>query len=266
MSEALVDAFHRSVDEGRARLERSTPGLLATGVVGGIDVSFGLLALYVVEHATHDKLLGALAFGIGFVALTLANSELFTENFLVPVSTVAAAKAPWTSHVRLWVGTLAANLLGGWIAAALIVVGFAELLPTIRAIGSHPAAAGLDAASFASAVLAGVVITLMTWMEHSTESMPARLVAALVAAFVLGATPLLHAVVVSLEMFAALIAGASFGYLDWLGTLGWAISGNVAGGLLLVTTLRLVQVGKRELQKERARPPDAPRQGEERQP
>ena len=44
-------------------------------------------------------------------------------------------------------------------------------------------------------------------------------------------------------MFAALHAGAPFGYLDWLGTLGWACLGNMIGGIGLVTVLRLVQVG-----------------------
>ena len=58
------------------------------GVVDGCGV--GVFALLLVEHATDNSLLGALAFGIGFIALTLANSELFTENFLVPVAAVAA--------------------------------------------------------------------------------------------------------------------------------------------------------------------------------
>ena len=35
-------------------------------------------------------------------------------------------------------------------------------------------------------------------------------------AFILAAAPLNHVIVVSLEMFAALQAGAHFGYLDWL--------------------------------------------------
>jgi formate/nitrite transporter FocA (FNT family) len=90
----LSSTFERTVDEGEFRLHRSWPRLLATGLVGGADVSLGVFALLIVEEATGDKLLAALAFSIGFVALTLANSELFTENFLVPLLAVAAAKAP----------------------------------------------------------------------------------------------------------------------------------------------------------------------------
>ena len=66
---APTQTFHASVEKGRERFNRSWPGLLATGAVGGIDVSIGLLALLTVEHATGNHLLAALAFGIGFIAL-----------------------------------------------------------------------------------------------------------------------------------------------------------------------------------------------------
>src|SRR5213079_3265485 len=99
--------------------------------------------------------------------------------------------------------------------------------------------------SFAGAILGGAVITLMTWMERSTESVPAKLVAAASAAFVLAAAPLNHVIVVSLEMFAALQYGAPFGYLDWLTIAAWYALGNIIGGVALVTGLRMVQLGRR---------------------
>src|SRR4051812_5134189 len=63
----LTDAFHRSVDEGVNRLERPLSSLLATGVVGGLDVSIGVLALLIVERETGSRVLGSIAFGIGFL-------------------------------------------------------------------------------------------------------------------------------------------------------------------------------------------------------
>jgi len=83
----------------------------------------------------------------------------------------------------------------------------------------------------------------MTWMERATESVPAKIAAAFAAAFLLVAGTLDHAIVVSLLMFAALHAGAPFGYLHWLGVAGLATVGNMIGGLGFVTVLRLVQVG-----------------------
>jgi formate/nitrite transporter FocA (FNT family) len=91
----------------------------------------------------------------------------------------------------------------------------------------------------------------MTWMERATESVPAKLAAAMSAAFLLVAGTLNHAIVVSLLAFAALHAGAPFGYLHWLGMASFAALGNIVGGVGLVTVLRLVQVGQRRIEQVR---------------
>lgn len=236
------------------RLERPLPGLIATGTVGGLDVGVGVFALLIVMRETENKLLASLAFGIGFLALSLAGSELFTENFLVPVTAVVAKDAPWWSVARLWTGTAIFNLIGGWIGMGLVIAAFPDLHRSAIEIGSHPTSLGIGWQSFASAIVAGACITLMTWMERSTESVTAKLVSAFAIAFVLAAAPLQHAIVISIESFAALHAGASFGYLDWLGAFAWAALGNILGGLGLVTMLRLVQVGPEAIRREQQLP------------
>ena len=79
-------------------------------------------------------------------------------------------------------------------------------------------------------------------VTHSSDSIGAKLVAAVVAGFLLAAGALNHVIVVSLEMFAALQAHAPFGYADWAGMAAWAALGNTVGGIGLVTVLRLLQV------------------------
>ena len=109
--------------------------------------------------------------------------------------------------------------------------------------GGHYIELGLGARALALAVIGGTVITLMTWMQHSTESNGLKLVPAVTGAFLLAGAQLNHAVVNSLLIFSALHTGrAPFGYLDWLQTAGLAAAGNLLGGLLLVTLLRLFQV------------------------
>lgn len=244
------ETFSRSVEEGDKRLSRSTSSLLATGAIGGIDVGLGVLALFVVSEATGNDMAAAVAFGVGFVALTLGGSELFTENFLVPISAWAATDHRFTAVLRLWGGTLVANLAGGHLVATLLVVGFPDLGPTALEHGQHFADRGIGSSSFASAVVAGLAITVMTWMLHGTHDFVARLIAAVSIGFVLAATPLNHAVVMSIEMFAALGHGAPFGYLDWLGMFAWSSLGNLVGGIGLVTLLRLLQVSGGRLREE----------------
>ncbi|HUR50740.1 MAG TPA: formate/nitrite transporter family protein [Mycobacteriales bacterium] len=250
----IEQAFLSTIDEGRRRLSRRTVPLLATGVVGGIDVGTGVLALLLVQHMTHDHLLSGLAFSIGFVTLTMARSELFTEDFLVPVSTVIARQGRFRMLLRLWGGTLVANLVGGWVFTWLIIRGFPEWGTTAREAGAHYPQLGITGRAFALAVLGGVVITLMTWMQHNVDSMGAKLVPAVAAAFLLAAAPLNHAIVNSLLMFSALHTGhAPFGYADWAGAAAWAALGNVVGGVALVSALRVLQV-PHKVQEERRNP------------
>ncbi|MDQ3352938.1 MAG: formate/nitrite transporter family protein [Actinomycetota bacterium] len=259
VDEELRGTFQNTVDEAERRLSRSWPALLATGAVGGIDVGVGVMALLIVREATGNELLGALAFSIGFIALTLGRSELFTENFLVPVVAVVAHKATVGATLRLWGGTAATNLAAGWAFTGLMVVGLPELHEVAVEVGSHYPELGISTTSLASAIIGGAAITLMTWMERGTESVPGKLVAAIAIAFVLAGGRLNHAIVVSLEMFAALHSGAPFGYADWLGMATWAALGNMIGGLALVTVLRLVQIGRTAVREERSRPLDEPR-------
>ena len=82
-----------------------------------------MLALLAVYAETGSHLLAGLAFGIGFIALLLARSELFTEGFLVPVTAVVAGRASVGQLAKLWGGTLVANLVGGWLVMWLVVHG-----------------------------------------------------------------------------------------------------------------------------------------------
>jgi formate/nitrite transporter FocA (FNT family) len=238
----VEDAVTRAIDEGRRRISRRTWPLLATGLLGGIDVGTGVLALLFVEHETQSVLLAGLAFSIGFIALTLARSELFTEDFLVPVMTVIARQARARMLLRLWIGTLVANLVGGWLFTYLVMKGFPQFADTAIKAGGFYVDLGLGGKAFALSVIGGAVITLMTWMQHTTSSTGLRLVPAVTTAFLLAGAQLNHAIVNSLLMFAALHTGrAPFGYVEWAQTAGLAATGNIVGGVLLVTLLRLFQ-------------------------
>jgi len=239
----VEDTLQRTVQEGKRRLERSWAPLIATGLVGGIDVGTGVLALLVVESQTGNKLLAGLAFSIGFIALAMARSELFTEDFLVPVGTVIARQAQLRQLARLWIVTAAGNLVGGWVFTGLIIAGLPAVKQTAADAGAYYTGLGIGWKSFALALLGGAVITLMTWMQHATESLGTKLVPAVTTGFLLAGLQLNHAIVASLVIFAGLHTHVtSYGYLDWAGAAGWAALGNMVGGIALVTLLRLLQV------------------------
>lgn len=238
----VEQAFDRVVEEGDDRLKRPLLPLVGTGLLGGIDVATGVLAYLLVLERTGSQLLAGIAFSVGFVALLLAKSELFTENFLVPVVAVVAKRATVRSLARLWGVTLVANLAGGWVMAWLIVQARPDLVPTAVESGTHYAELGATTRSFALAVLAGAVITLMTRMQNGTDSIGVKLVPSVLLGALLAGGQLFHSVLDSILMFTALIAGAPFGYADWLAALAWAVLGNLVGGTVLVTAVRLLRV------------------------
>lgn len=242
----LEETYERLIDEGHERLDRPLLPLLSTGLLGGVDVGVGVLIYLVVDAETGNPLLASMAFSIGFVALLLANSELFTENFLVPVISVVAKVGTLTQLIRLWVVTLVANLVAGFAMSGMIVVALPDVREVAVKTGSHYAHLGVSWRSFFLAVLAGTVITLLTRMQHATKNLGVRLVPAVLMSFVLVGAQLFHSVLDSILMFAGLLTGkADYGYLDWLGALGWSAFGNLVGGLVLVTGIRLLRIPHR---------------------
>lgn len=241
----VEDAFERLLDEGKERLERPLRSMLPTGTLGGIDIGVGILAYFVVREHTDDVVLAGIAFSIGFVALLLARSELFTENFLVPVTAVVAGYGTWTGLMRLWVATLVTNLVGGLIVMFILVTARPDLHPVMREAGEHYAELGVNAKSFALAVLAGLTITLMTRMQHSSDHMGVQVVPAILFGSVLAGGELFHCILDSLFMFAAMMAGGDVTIGQWLVALVWSAAGNIVGGVGLVTVLRLIRTAPR---------------------
>jgi formate-nitrite transporter family protein len=249
IEDELEDAFSRMIDEGTQRLHRTWREVLATGFFGGTEVAMGVLAYLSVLAVTHDPLLAGLAFSIGFLALLLGRSELFTEGFLVPVTTVAAKRASVRQLLKLWSGTLIANLVGGWVLMWLIMTAFPKLHAQAVESATHYVHAPLNAETLTLALLGGMAITLMTRMQHGTDSMFGKIAAAVAGAFLLAGLQMFHSILDSLLMFGALSTGAApFGYLDWLRWFGYTLPANVVGGLVLVTLLRLVRSKDRILE------------------
>jgi len=262
----LEESFDAIVDEGAERLHRSFPSMLITGLFGGLEVGLGILAYLAVLDETGSNLLAGLAFGIGFVALLLAHSELFTENFLVPVAAVASRDASVLQLAKLWGGTLLANLVGGWLFMWLVVLAFPEWSPLLSEAAHSFTDPGLTLQTAALALLGGSTITLMTRMQQGTRSDVGKMIAAVMGGFLLAGLQLHHSVLDSLLIFGAISSGADVDYLEWLRWFAPTVLLNIVGGVGLVTALRLVRTKPLLEERRRSSPPDpdAPRTGRQR--
>ncbi|MGC1207751.1 MAG: formate/nitrite transporter family protein [Ornithinimicrobium sp.] len=242
VEEEVESTFDASAAEGTERLHRSTRVALTTGFAGGIEIGFGVLAYLTVYKETDSSLLGALAFSIGFAALYLAHSELFTEGFYYPIVAIFAGKGSVAQLLRLWGLTLVANLTGGWLLMWVAVAAFPELHLTFAEEARQFVEAPLDWQSIALALLGGAAITLMTRMQAGSNSQVSTLAAALAGAFLLVGLGLFHSILDSIIIFGALHSGAEgVTYANWLAWFWYVALANVIGGLVLVTLPRLVR-------------------------
>ena len=257
VEDQLKESFDKTIGEGAERLHRTMRNILVTGVFGGFEIGLGIMAYLAVMHETGNHLLAGLAFSIGLVALLLAHSELFTENFLMPVAAVVAKEGSLTQLAKLWGGTLVANLAGGWVFVWIVMQAFPQWSTVVSESAHHYVDAPFSLQVVALAVLGGSTITLMSRMQQGTSNDVARIVATIIGGFLLAGLQLFHSILDSLLIFAAIHSGADITYGQWLGWFGYTLLFNVLGGIILVTLLRLVRT-KELIEKRRMEAPEDP--------
>jgi formate/nitrite transporter FocA (FNT family) len=239
IEDALLDEAVTTVVKGGERLNRKWPELIITGLFGGVDVGLGILAMMLVKQATGSDILAGMAFGVGLLALKLAHSELFTEEFLLPLNAVIAGQGTWMQVLRLWAVTLVTNLLGGLAFMAIVVVGLPDYHQTLidSAVGY------IDQPSLpvmiALAVLAGTTITLSTRMQQGSTNDVVTAITCMISGLLVIGLGMLHGALNAIVIFGAMLAGAEISVVDFVEWFAIVIPCNMLGGLLIISVPRL---------------------------
>ncbi|GAA4282914.1 formate/nitrite transporter family protein [Brevibacterium daeguense] len=241
IEDELLQEAATTVIEGSERLNRTWTELIVTGLFGGIDVGLGILAMILVKQATDSDILAGMAFGVGLLALKLAHSELFTEEFLLPINAVIAGQGTWLQILRLWSVSLVTNLLGGLVFVWIMVLGLPDYHRTII----ESAASYLDHSSIivmiALAMLAGATITLSTRMQQGTQNDVVAALTCMISGLLVIGLGMLHGALNAMVIFAAMLAGADISVLDFLGWFALVIPFNMLGGLCIITLPRVIR-------------------------
>jgi formate/nitrite transporter FocA (FNT family) len=245
------EIYERTREEGQRRLSRPVLELGATALVGGLDVAIGLAVFVLASAELEPKIglgaahfVGAIGFGIGFVFIVVGRSELFTENFLVPITGLSRDRGSWLKLAELWVVSLVLNLAGGGVLA-VVLTSHGVLRPgsgdQLVRLGEHIAHYSPGTA-FLSGIVAGALMTLMTWfVEGAAESIGVRIAMAWVVGFLLVLGSFNHAIVSTIELVFGKRYGADVSYTQLFTNLGLAVLGNMIGGIGLVTLTRSSQ-------------------------
>ena len=244
------EMFARTREEGERRLRRTSLELTTTSLVAGFDVVFGIIALAAATAAMTPRfgpeaghLVGSLAFGIAFVFIVVGRSELFTENFLVPVTALRRGRLSTLKLAQLWTISPVMNIVGG--TALILVVSSEGVLPEGCAPAlvdvAHEIVARTPWSAFLSAIAGGALITVMTWMVEGVGTVGGRIVIAWSAGALLALGSFNHVIVVTLELIFGVRFGADVAASDIGVNFVIAAAGNLIGGLLFVTLTRTSQ-------------------------
>lgn len=246
------DIYEQVANNARQELGRSSVSLAISGFAGGIFMGLSALGnaigLAVLtpeggEPTSAIRFVAKLFYPLGFIAVILGRSQLFTENTLYPVALVLAEKKHFWKTLNLWVVVLVFNVLGA--------LGFATLAVRTNALppaGSHfLVQLGMETihhpagAVFWSAVMGGWIIATVAWLVSGSHSITGSALLIWMLTVIVGLANFAHCIASSGEVFAAVLMHQA----PWTAYLHWfvpAVLGNICGGVGMVTLLEYGQV------------------------
>jgi formate/nitrite transporter FocA (FNT family) len=238
--------------EARGEINRSTSGVLLSGLSGGLDLSLSVLLMATMITLVGDvfskpirEIMVANMYSIGFIFVVLGRSLLFTEQTSLGVLPVLNRRASVWQLLRLWGLVYVANLAGGLIFARLVTfVGPALGVTTPEAFGelAHNLVKHEWWVILASAVFAGWMMGLLGWLVTAGRDTVSQVLLVWLVTTAIGLTHLHHVVVGSTEVLAGIFAGHGATWADYFRFLPWATLGNIIGGTFFVALIKYSHV------------------------
>ncbi|MHB8303274.1 MAG: formate/nitrite transporter family protein [Acidobacteriaceae bacterium] len=241
------EIFEQVSRNARHELDRPAIALAVSGLAGGITMGLTALATSLVVgelgYGRVASFVAELFYPLGFIAVIVGRAQLFTENTLYPVALMLAERRHVWTTLRLWAIVLPTNILGA-LCFALLATRTGGLRPQyVDAMVKF----GVETANvpaghvFWSAVIGGWIIALVAWLVSGSHSITGSVMLIWFLTFIVGLGHFAHCIASSGEVFAAVLHHqvAISRYFAWLGP---AVSGNIAGGVLIVTLLEYGQV------------------------
>lgn len=244
-SKVIYEIIRREGEEELARTNRS---LIWSGVAAGLMMSFSVLGEAIfrtyLPDAPHSYLIENIGYSFGFLLVIMGRLQLFTENTITTVFPFLDDPC-WACGVataRLWSIVLAANVVGAFVAAAVMhhtAAIPAELRPAILSLSEH--ATGMGAwQSFMRGIPAGILVAALVWSMPQASAN--RFFIILGFTWLIAAGDFTHIIAGSVEM-AYLMVGGELGL--WPALTGFflpVLAGNIIGGTAIFTMIAFGQV------------------------
>lgn len=242
------DILSRVIHEGEENFRIKNRAMFLSAVIAGLEIGFSyflVCALYFLLDGTFDVniifKLFSVVYPVGFILVILGKSALFTEQTSVLTLPVLNGQRSIWELLRFWSIVILGNIIGGMIFAFFI----GSLAPhlnlftqeTMVKIGSHV----IDQNSsllLLSAVVAGWLMGLLTWLLNSTMNSLTRVLLIVMITGVIGFGGFHHSIVGNIEVFGAFLHSSSISFVNYLWFLLLTLLGNGIGGAVVVALFK----------------------------
>lgn len=228
------------------RLKNKT--LFISAVTAGLEIGFSFLLIctfyFFLQGKTDENTtlrLFALFYPIGFMMVIMGKSILFTEQTSILTLPVLNNKHSLKSLLRIWIIVIVGNIIGGMLFAFLINFLGPKLhlfeTKTVEIIALHAISPSIWVL-FLSAILAGWMMGLLSWLLDSANDTITRVVFIGIITGVIGFLGLHHSIVGNVEVFSGMLVSSSISVFDYLQFLLLALAGNAVGGSIFVALFK----------------------------
>jgi formate/nitrite transporter FocA (FNT family) len=236
------------ISEGLHEIKRPAWGLALSAFSAGLDIGFSLFLMGIMVTLVGEELskpvrelLVASTYSIGFIVVVIGRSELFTEHTTLAVLPVIDGKAGIGGLLRLWGIVYVANILGcAAFAGVTVLVGPRLKVIDPRALGEIAMMAARHPGStiFFSAVLAGWLMGLLSWLVTAARDTISQIVIVFMITGAIGLAHLHHSIVGATEVLSGMFAGQGITWTDFGRFMLFATLGNAVGGIFFVAILK----------------------------
>jgi formate/nitrite transporter FocA (FNT family) len=241
------DIYVEVVGSARDELKRSILSLGISGFAGGIFMGFSGLGVAIstalLGPSAVSLFIAQMFYPLGFIIVILGRAQLFTENTLYPVALLLTERKHFKAVLRLWAIVFTANVIGA-LAFALLVARTPALKPEYLSQLAQIGGESVERAPgsiFWSAVVAGCVIAMVAWLVSASHSVTGSVMVIFALTFFIGLGHFAHCIAGSGEVLTAVLTH----HVSWIEYFHWlalAVTGNLSGGVIIVTLLEYGQV------------------------
>lgn len=247
-SKSQEDILVDQLCEGIETYKQHKSKVFIGALTAGLEIGFSYLLIAILYTFLKGKFtaetifyLVAFAYPIGFIIVVLGKSILFTEQTSLLALPVLHKKRTVLELLKLWGIVIVGNLVGGaFMAVFVVLVGKGMGIisyESVSAIALH-VTKGSVGIIFASAIMAGWLMALLSWLVTSASETIGKIVVIYMITAIVGFAGFHHSIVGNIEVLAGFIFTDAISFGTYASFQTTALIGNAFGGVFFVALLR----------------------------